>query len=272
MSPTPRRAVFRFRTVFISDLHLGFRGCSAEYLLDFLTSMETETLYLVGDIVDLLSLRRSFFWPASHQAVIAALLEKARTGTRVIYVPGNHDIMLRDLDGQRFGNIEVQRQSVHTLADGRRFLVMHGDEFDNVIKISPWLETVGDHAYTFILMLNRYVNAWRRRRGMNYWSLAAYLKDQAKEAVSYIANFERAVAAEARRRGVDGIVCGHIHRAGISEIDGVTYCNDGDWVESCTTLTEDEDGSLMVLRWTEHKEVLSRNTPRGELLPVERAA
>jgi UDP-2,3-diacylglucosamine pyrophosphatase LpxH len=272
MSPTPQRPVFRFRSVFISDIHLGFKGCSAEYLLDFLRSIEVETLYLVGDIVDLWSLKRTFYWPESHQAVVAQLFEHARRGTRVVYVPGNHDAMFRAHDGDTFSGIEIRRQAIHTMADGRRFLVLHGDEFDTVIKTSPLLEVLGNHAYSFILELNRYVNWTRRRFGLPYWSIAAYLKHKVKNAVQYIANFERAVADEARRRGVDGVICGHIHRAEITEVDGITYCNDGDWVESCTTLAEDHEGRLTLLRWTERKEVLTRATPNFAGVPVEHAA
>jgi UDP-2,3-diacylglucosamine pyrophosphatase LpxH len=265
MSPNPAKPVFRFRTVFISDVHLGFRGCSAEYLLDFLRSIETETLYLVGDIVDIWSLRKSFFWPQAHNDVIRTILGKAKRGTRVVYIPGNHDAIFREYDGSVFGNVEIRREALHETADGRRFVVLHGDEFDSVIKASPLLEAVGNHAYEFILVLNRAVNFLRRRFGFPYWSIAAYLKHKAKTAVKYIANFEKALADEAKRRGVDGMICGHIHRAEIAEIDGVLYCNDGDWVESCTTLTEDFNGRLSLLRWTETKEVVSHS---GMLAPV----
>ena len=260
MSPTPdSKPTFRFRTVFISDIHLGFRGCSAGYLLDFLRSVETETLYLVGDIIDVWSLRKSFFWPQAHNDVIRTILGKAKHGTRVVYVPGNHDNLFRDYDGMVFGNVEIRREAIHETADGRRLLVLHGDEFDSVIKASPLLEALGNRAYAFVLKLNRYVNLLRRAFGFPYWSIAAYLKHKVKNAVKYIANFERALAQEAQRRGLDGAVCGHIHRAEISHIDGVLYCNDGDWVESCTTLTEDFEGRLRLLRWTESKEVITHS-------------
>jgi len=265
MSPTPNKQTFRFRTVFISDIHLGFRGCSAAYLLDFLRSVETETLYLVGDIIDVWSLRKSFFWPQAHNDVIRTILGKAKHGTRVIYIPGNHDAMFRDYDGMVFGNVEIRREAIHETADGRRLLVLHGDEFDSVIKASPLLEALGNRAYSFVLKLNRYVNLLRRAFGAPYWSIAAYLKHKVKNAVKYIANFERALAQEAQRRGLDGAIRGHIHRAEISQIDGVLYCNDGDWVESCTTLTEDFSGRLSLLRWTESKEVITHS---GELAPV----
>jgi UDP-2,3-diacylglucosamine pyrophosphatase LpxH len=271
MSPNPSKATFRFRTVFISDVHLGFRGCSADYLLDFLHSIETDTLYLVGDIIDVWSLKKSFFWPQAHSDVVRAILGKAKRGTRVIYIPGNHDSMFREYDGLVFGNLEIRREAIHETADARRFVVLHGDEFDAVIKASPLLEVLGNHAYSFVLQLNRCVNFFRRRCGFPYWSVAAYLKHKVKNAVKYIANFEQALADEAKRRGVDGMICGHIHRAEISQIDGVLYCNDGDWVESCTTLTEDFSGRLSLLRWTETKEVVSHSALANPI-PVDQAA
>jgi UDP-2,3-diacylglucosamine pyrophosphatase LpxH len=256
MSPNPAKPTFRFRSVFISDVHLGFRGCRADYLLDFLHSIETEQLYLVGDIIDLWSLKQSFFWPQAHNNVIRIILGKAKRGTRVIYIPGNHDRVFRHYDGMVFGNVEVHLQAIHETADGRRFLVLHGDEFDSVIRASPLLEALGNRAYSTVLRLNRYVNFFRNRCGYPYWSLAAFLKHKVKNAVQYIANFEQAIASEAKRRGADGAICGHIHRAGITSLNGVLYCNDGDWVESCTTLTEDFEGRLSLLRWTESKEVV----------------
>ncbi len=252
------RPVIRARTVFISDVHLGSRGCSAEYLLDFLHSVECDTLYLVGDIIDLWSMQRSFYWPQSHTNVIRTLLGKAKRGTRVIYIPGNHDCTFREYVGMQFGNIEIMQDAVHETADGRRFWVLHGDDFDNVIKASPFLSYLGHHLYDFVLWLNRHVNSVRRHCGFSYWSVAAFLKGKMSKAMTYIANYERALASEARRRGMDGVICGHIHRAEITKLDDVLYCNDGDWVESCTTLIEDPLGRLSLLRWTEHAEVVSK--------------
>ena len=257
MTPKPPQSTLRLRSVFISDVHLGFKGCRAEFLLDFLRRVECEQIYLVGDIIDLWSLQRTFYWPQAHNDVIRTILGKAKHGTRVVYVPGNHDRAFRDNDGLTLGNVEICREAIHETADGRRFLVLHGDEFDSIVRASPLLESVGNHAYAAALRLNRYVNAVRQRLGYPYWSLAAFLKHKVKNAVKYIANFERALAVEARRRGVDGVICGHIHRAEITEIDGILYCNDGDWVESCTTLVEDFAGRLSLLRWTETAEVLS---------------
>ena len=246
----------RLRSVFISDVHLGFKGCRAEFLLDFLRRVECQQIYLVGDIIDMWSLTRSFYWPQAHNDVIRTILGKAKHGTRVIYVPGNHDRPFRDHDGLVLGNVEIHREVVHETADGRRFLVLHGDEFDAIVRASPLLESLGSTAYSAALRLNRHVNAVRRLFGYPYFSVAAFLKHKVKNAVKYIANFERALAVEARRRGVDGVICGHIHRAEISDIDGITYCNDGDWVESCTALVEDFQGRLSLLRWTETIDVL----------------
>jgi len=239
------------RSAFVSDVHLGSKGCRADALLEFLKSVEVEYLFLVGDIVDLWAMRKNFYWPQDHNNVLRTVLGKARSGTRVIYVPGNHDQELREFCGSVFGNLEIHREYVHDTADGRRLLVMHGDEFDTVVKCSPWLARLGSSVYDFLLGLNRHVNAVRRLFGMPYWSLASYLKHKAKTAVQYIASFEQAVAHAARKRGVDGVVCGHIHRAEITDIGGVQYCNDGDWVESCSALVEDMNGRLTLWSWPE---------------------
>lgn len=270
MSPNPGKPAYRFRSVFISDVHLGFKGCSADFLLDFLHSFEAETVYLVGDIIDVWSLKKSFFWPQAHTNVVRTILGKAKHGARVVYIPGNHDSLFREYEGMQFGNLEIRREAIHETADGRRFLVLHGDEFDSVVKASPLLASLGSHAYAFVLRLNRYVNFFRRRLGFPYWSLAAFLKHKVKNAVSYISNFERALAVEAQRRGLDGLICGHIHRAEITSIDGILYCNDGDWVESCTTLVEDFEGRLSLLRWTEHNEVVAHSDLAQA--PLSRAA
>lgn len=250
-TPVLTLAPSRYRAIWISDIHLGFRGCAAEFLLDFLHNVECETLYLVGDIVDIWELERRVYWPQAHNNVIRTLLGKAKQGTRVIYVPGNHDEILRDYCGMDFGNIEVRRNVMHTTADGRKLLIMHGDEMDSVVKCSRFLAVIGSRAYDWLLWLNRYVNAGRRLFGLPYWSLAAFLKHKVKNAVNFISSFENGVAHEARRRGADGVVCGHIHRAEIRDIGGVLYCNDGDWVESCTALTENFDGKLAIVDWTE---------------------
>ena len=239
----------RFRTVWISDLHLGTPGCQAEALLGFLRSVECETLFLVGDIIDGWQLRRNWYWPQSHNDVVQKLLRKARKGTRVCFVPGNHDEFARRYLGHNFGGVEVAEDAVHTLADGRRLWITHGDHFDGVIQCAKWLAYVGDWAYELTLRFNRHLNSLRARMGLPYWSLSRYLKLKVKRAVSYVGDFEAAVAREARARGVHGVVCGHIHHAEMRDIDGVLYCNDGDWVESLTALVEHADGRLQIIDW-----------------------
>lgn len=251
MRTTSDRQTIRLRAAFVSDVHLGSRGCRADLLLEFLKSVEVDTLYLVGDIFDLWAMRKGFYWPQEHNNVLRTILGKAKGGTRVIYVPGNHDEDVREFCGSVFGNLEIHREYVHETHDGRKLLVMHGDEFDTVVKCSPWLAKLGSNVYDFILGLNTQLNSIRRMFGLPYWSLASYLKHKAKTAVQYIESFEAAVAHAARKRGMDGVVCGHIHRAEISEMNGVTYCNDGDWVESCTAIVEDMNGRLSLLSWPE---------------------
>jgi UDP-2,3-diacylglucosamine pyrophosphatase LpxH len=241
----------RYRAIFISDLHLGTPGCQAVALLDFLRRTESDDLYLVGDIVDGWQLRRRWYWHQSHNDVIQKLLRKARKGTRVVFVPGNHDEGARDFVGVAFGDIVIQHEAVHTTADGRRLLVTHGDLFDGVIRCARWLALLGDVLYTVVLRLNRHFNAVRARLGLPYWSLSQYLKHKVKDAVSYIGAFEEAVAREARQRGFDGVVCGHIHHAEMRRIGDTLYCNDGDWVESLTALVEHDDGRLEIVRWSE---------------------
>lgn len=237
----------RYRAVFISDLHLGTPGCQAGPLLDFLKAHTSQTLYLVGDIVDGWQLRRRWYWPQSHNDVVQKLLRRARKGCKVVFVPGNHDEFARGFAGHHFGGIEVRNEAVHTTADGRRLWVVHGDHFDAVIQCAKWLAYVGDNLYEFTLRLNRHLNSLRARMGLPYWSLSAYLKLKVKKALNYVTAFEQAVAAEARKRGYQGVVCGHIHRAEMREIDGTLYCNDGDWVESLTALVEHWDGRLELL-------------------------
>jgi UDP-2,3-diacylglucosamine pyrophosphatase LpxH len=239
----------RFRTIWISDLHLGSSSCQATLLLDFLRLTESERLYLVGDIVDGWQLRRRWFWPQAHNDIVQKVLRKARKGTSVVYIPGNHDAFGRHFSEINFGGIEVRDEALHRTADGRRLLVVHGDLFDGVIQHAKWLAFVGDRLYLFALELNRWFNALRARLGFPYWSLSQFLKHKVKNAVSYITDFEIALAQEARRRGVDGVVCGHIHKAEIRSIGGVLYCNDGDWVESLTALVEDDAGKLSILHW-----------------------
>ncbi len=243
----------RVRTVWISDLHLGTPGCQAKALLEFLREVECEQLFLVGDIVDGWQLRRSWYWPQAHNDVVQKLLRKARKGCRVIYVPGNHDEFARKYLQHSFGGIEVAQEWIHETADGRKLWVTHGDLFDGVIQHAKWLAYLGDSAYEFTLKLNRHLNSLRARLGLPYWSLSKYLKLKVKRAVSFIGEFEEALAREARKRGVQGVVCGHIHHAELRDIDGILYANDGDWVESLTALVEHPDGHLEILDWAERQ-------------------
>lgn len=248
-----RRAKLRFRTVFISDIHLGTAGCNADLLLDFLQSVKCDTLYLVGDIVDGWRLKRGWYWPNRHNDVVRRIMKMAKKGTRVIYVPGNHDEVLRDFVGLSFGDIAILPEAVHETADGRRLLVLHGDEFDGVVLYARWLAFLGDHAYALLLRLNVVVNRVRRLLGLPYWSLSAHLKHRVKRAVEFMSRFEEAIAHAAELRGADGVVCGHIHNAEIRQIGRITYYNDGDWVESCTALVEHSDGRMEILDWAAHK-------------------
>ena len=243
--PTPRR----YRTIFVSDTHLGTRGCKAELLADFLARNSCDTLYLVGDIVDGWQLKRRWYWNEAQTRVVGEILRKVDEGTRVIYVPGNHDEFLRDYCGRCYAGVEVVRETIHETADGKRLLVLHGDQFDGVIAYARWLAHLGDWAYSTALRLNEVLHGVRRMFGMPYWSLSAYLKQKVKNAVEYISRFEQAVAHAASLRGVDGVVCGHIHQAEMRRIGTVLYLNDGDWVESCTALVEDALGNLEILRW-----------------------
>ncbi|NEV64192.1 UDP-2,3-diacylglucosamine diphosphatase [Thiorhodococcus minor] len=251
MSEIKRMHPLKYRSIFLSDIHLGFRGCQAQFVLDFLQSTQCKQLYLVGDIIDLWAMKNGVYWPEAHNRIVREIFEKARQGTEVIYIPGNHDGLFRDHLDASFGEVVVKDEIVHHTADGRRFLVLHGDKFDGVVQHSLWLAKLGSRAYDHLLALNASLSRVRARFGMKYWSLAGYLKHKVKNAVSYIGNYERAVATEAQHRDLDGMICGHIHHAEMRDIQGVTYCNCGDWVESCTALVEHHDGRLELLRWTD---------------------
>ncbi len=242
----------KFRSIWISDVHLGTSGCQADYLLDFLRHTDCDYLYLVGDIIDGWALKRSWFWHQSHNDVIQKVLRKARKGTHVIYIPGNHDEGARQFLGLMFGDIRIEDEVTHTTVDGRRFLVLHGDRFDGVVQCAKWLAIVGDRAYGITLKLNHWFNRIRTRLGLGYWSLSQYLKHKVKTAVNFVTDFEEAVAAEARSRGLDGVICGHIHKAEMRDINGVLYCNDGDWVESLTALVELPTGELKIVTWQQY--------------------
>jgi UDP-2,3-diacylglucosamine pyrophosphatase LpxH len=241
--------IFHYRTIWISDFHLGTKGCRADLLLDFLKNNDSDTLFLVGDIVDGWRLKSAWYWPQAHNDVVQKILQKARNGTNVVYVPGNHDEFARGFVDHQFGDIAIKRNTVHTLADGRRLLILHGDEFDAVIKSVKWLAYLGDWAYRLAMVINIYYNWVRRKLGYRYWSLSAYLKYKVKNAVAQIGRFEDSVASYARKYGADGVVCGHIHHPEMRDINGILYANDGDWVESCTALVEHHDGRLELVRW-----------------------
>jgi UDP-2,3-diacylglucosamine pyrophosphatase LpxH len=237
------------RTLFLSDIHLGTRGCQADKLLDFLRHYEADTVYLVGDIVDGWQLKSGWYWPQIHNDVVQKLLRKARKGIRLRYIPGNHDEFLRDYYGTHFGGIEVIEQATHLGADGKRYLVIHGDLFDLVIRHARWLALLGNHAYDFAIWLNTHFNVIRKALGLTYWSLSQWAKLRVKNAVNFISEYEATLAAEARRRGVDGVICGHIHHAAIRNDFGFCYINCGDWVESCTAVVEHFDGKFEIIEW-----------------------
>ncbi|MBM3365172.1 MAG: UDP-2,3-diacylglucosamine diphosphatase [Betaproteobacteria bacterium] len=249
--PLHKPIPLHFRTIFISDIHLGTSGCQAKRLLEFLKATESDKLYLIGDIVDGWQLKRRWYWHQTHNDVVQLVLKKAKKGTKVIFVPGNHDESIRQFIGMDFGGIKIRDELVHKTADGRKLLVLHGDRFDGVIACAKWLAYVGDSLYTLILKFNQYYNSWRARVGLPYWSLSQYLKLKVKNAVSYITSFEQALADEARKKGLDGVICGHIHKPEIREIDGILYCNDGDWVESLSALIEEPTGQLRLVDWHE---------------------
>ena len=270
-----------YRAVFISDTHLGTRGCRSDFLADFLGRMSCDRLFLVGDIVDGWRLRKSWYWDPVHDKVVRLILQHVRNGTQITYVPGNHDEMFRpwlpattealgsSTPGLEVAGVTVRREAEHTTAKGLRLLVIHGDEFDGVMRYAKFLAILGDSAYTTALVVNRWFNTGRRWAGYPYWSLSQWLKQQVKGAVKAIDRFETALADEARRRGFDGVVCGHIHHAELRMVNGVLYCNDGDWVESCTALVEHHDGRLELLDWAAINR-LSFFAPRrnGDVLPA----
>jgi UDP-2,3-diacylglucosamine pyrophosphatase LpxH len=246
---TKAATVQRYRAIFLSDIHLGTAGCKAAHLLDFLRHNESDSLYLVGDIIDGWALRSRFYWPQSHNDVIQKILRKARKGTRVVYVPGNHDEVARQFCGLKFGDVSICAESQYELRDGRTLWVVHGDIADGVIRHAKWLAHLGDALYDWILWLNRHLNNARARLGFGYWSLSQYLKYKVKNAVSFISDYEHVLVREARRRGYDGVICGHIHHAQIRTVDGALYVNDGDWVESLTALVETHEGELRIVVW-----------------------
>jgi UDP-2,3-diacylglucosamine pyrophosphatase LpxH len=251
--------------IFVSDLHLGTRSSQDRHFLEFIKTYEAKTLYLVGDVIDGWRLKRSgWYWPQGHNDVIQKLLRRARQGTRIVYLPGNHDEFLRNFLGLKFGGVEIVDRIVHISTTGKRLLVLHGDQFDMVVRHAVWLASLGDVLYELALWLNRLLNQLRRRLGFTYWSLSAWAKNRVKQAVNHMGRFEEVLAMEARREGVDGIVCGHIHQAAITGRGGVAYMNSGDWVESCTALVEHLDGRFEIVRWLDEKGTPRNGTVAGE--------
>ena len=253
MSSEPRN----YRTLFLSDVHLGTRGAQVSALLEFLKHHDADTIYLVGDIIDGWRLRQSWYWPQQHNDVVQKLLRKARKGARIVYIPGNHDEFLREYCGTAFGGVEIRDTAIHEAADGKRYLVIHGDIFDVVVRHARWLAFLGDWAYEVAMWLSRRINFMRRRLGLAYWSLSAWAKQKVKHAVNFIGKFEETLAAEARREGVDGVICGHIHSAAVRSIDGLSYINTGDWVESCTAAVEHFDGRIEIIEWSQKSAALN---------------
>ena len=245
-----------YRSVWVSDVHLGRRDSQSQMFYSFLDSIKCDYLYLVGDIVDVWAMRRKWYWPKQYNEVLHKLLKRSRKGARVFYVPGNHDEFFREFEGLRFGDVEVVRDTIHETADGRRFFVTHGDQFDTVVLCHKWLSLLGDWAYSFVVSLNHVVNGVRRMLGMPYWSMSGAIKRRVKQAVNFITNFEDILVRDAQRHEVDGVICGHIHQPAMRKIGDIEYCNTGDWIENCTALVEHPDGKIELLWW--HAEVDQR--------------
>lgn len=241
----------RVRTIWISDTHLGTKGCKAEFLAEFLKSHHCETLYLVGDIIDGWRMKKSIYWPQSHSNVIRRILTLSKRGTKIIYVTGNHDEFLRKYSDSAFGNIHLVDRAIHETKDGRRMLVIHGDEYDVIVRYHKWIAMLGDIAYRMLLIINRWFNHIRHKLGYGYWSLSSHIKHRVKQAVNFIGEYEQALAGECKRNKLDGVICGHIHHAEIRKIDGIQYHNCGDWVESCTALAETYSGKIELIHWIE---------------------
>lgn len=256
MNNTTCSSKTHYPAVWISDVHLGYKDCQAQYLLDFLNAIECDVLYLVGDIVDLWSMKRQFFWHPSHYDVLALIQQKVKDGTRVIYIPGNHDETFRQYADESLFGIEVHQQYIHTTKANKRFLLLHGDDFDSATRYNKLISIAGDAGYDLLLFLNRWTNRIRRLFGGHYWSLASWIKARVHKAREAIDAFEKAAIHEAKKQGVDGIICGHIHHPAVKVVDGILYCNDGDWIENCTALVENDCGRIELLHWSETQKVI----------------
>lgn len=262
MSPIAKFRPLKYRSIWISDVHLGYKGCKAEFLLDFLRSTETEYLFLVGDIIDVWSMQKTMHWPQAHNNIIRAILGKAKQGAKVIYIPGNHDDIFRAHAGMVLGNLEIHEEYEHTTLGGKKVLMLHGDKYDTLMKSGMkfgWItEFVGSLGYDFLLFVNRWLDKLRRFLGFSYWSFAKYLKSKVRNAMRHVEQFERVVAKDAQRQGYDMVVCGHIHHAEIRQIDNILYCNDGDWIEHCTALVEKTNGEIELIHWSDKQLALKQ--------------
>ena len=262
MAKEKQTPTLKCRTAWLSDIHLGYQGCKTEFLLDFLDKVECDYLYLVGDILDVQHMQeKGFYWPDSHNDVVEALFKKTKNNTKVFYIPGNHDEIFRQYDGLTFHNVEIHNRCIHQTIDGRRLLMMHGDEFDSVLNHHPIIRSLGDISNDFILFINRSLHKLHHTVGLPYFSYSGLIKRKIKHLIQHTSTIQKAVVEEAKKSAVDGIVCGHQHQAQIKNMNGILYCNDGDWVENCTTMVEHEDGTLELLRWREKVTSLSTCRP-----------
>ena len=252
--------IFNYRSIWISDFHLGTRGCQSELLLEFIKHTQSEKLYLVGDIIDGWALKNTWYWPQSHNDVVQKILRKARHGTEVFYISGNHDEVMRGFVPVNFGGVSILNQVIHETVDKKKYLVVHGDQFDGIIQCAKWLAMLGSITYDFLIYFNRYINFFRKKLGYEYWSLSNYLKFTVKNAVKFVSEYEKLVCNYAKQFKVEGIICGHIHHANMQIMNGIHYINDGDWVESCTALVEHFDGKLELINWTEKRKELFNET------------
>ena len=252
--------IFNYRSIWISDFHLGTRGCQSELLLEFIKHTQSEKLYLVGDIIDGWALKNTWYWPQSHNDVVQKILRKARHGAEVFYISGNHDEVMRGFVPVNFGGVSILNQVIHETVDKKKYLVVHGDQFDGIIQCAKWLAMLGSITYDFLIYFNRYINFFRKKLGYEYWSLSNYLKFTVKNAVKFVSEYEKLVCNYAKQFKVEGIICGHIHHANMQNMNGIHYINDGDWVESCTALVEHFDGKLELINWTEKRKELFNET------------
>jgi len=252
--------IFNYRSIWISDFHLGTRGCQSELLLEFIKHTQSEKLYLVGDIIDGWALKNTWYWPQSHNDVVQKILRKARHGTEVFYISGNHDEVMRGFVPVNFGGVSILNQVIHETVDKKKYLVVHGDQFDGIIQCAKWLAMLGSITYDFLIYFNRYINFFRKKLGYEYWSLSNYLKFTVKNAVKFVSEYEKLVCNYAKQFKVEGIICGHIHHANMQYMNEIHYINDGDWVESCTALVEHFDGKLELINWTEKRKELFNET------------